>query len=311
MVKADPADHIGRRVKLRELYILSAVVERGSMAKAAAHLAMSQPAVSEAIASLEGTLKVRLLDRGPRGIEPTIYAQALLRRGTVVFDELAQGLRDIAYLADPATGEVRIGCPESLAAGFVPAMIEEFSRRHPRVTFEVVDTNIAALEFRELRGRRIDLMLGRIPGDFADDEIAIDNLFDDRLLVVASAESRWARRRRIAPTELLNEPWILAPSSNVVRRLFIEAFSAHGLEAPPATVTSNSMTVRMHLLASGRFLTFIAESLFRQNARRWALKALPVDLGVQQLTVAVATLRNRTLSPTAQLFIAHIKAARQ
>jgi DNA-binding transcriptional LysR family regulator len=309
MAKADPADHIGRRFKLRELYILSAVVERGSMAKAAAHLAMSQPAVSEAIASLEATLKVRLLDRGPRGIEPTIYAQALLKRGTVVFDELSQGLRDIAYLADPATGEVRIGCPESLAAGFVPAMIDEFSRRHPQVTFDVIDTAIAALEFRELRERRIDLMLGRIPGDFADDEVAVDNLFDDRLFVVASTESRWARRRKIAPAELLNEPWILAPPSNVVRLLFIQAFRACGREPPRATVTTNSMNVRMHLLASGRFLTFIAESLLRQNAKRWSLKALPVDLDTQQLTVAVATLRNRTLSPTARLFLEYIKAA--
>jgi DNA-binding transcriptional LysR family regulator len=69
------------------------------------------------------------------------------------------------------------------------------------------------------------------------------------------------------------------------------------------------MNVRMHLLASGRFLTFIAESLLRQNAKRWSLKALPVALGTQQLTVAVATLRNRTLSPTARLFLEHIKVA--
>jgi len=268
---------------------------------------MSQPAVSEAIASLEGTLKVRLLDRGSRGIQPTIYAQALLKRGTIVFDELSQGLRDIEHLADPATGEVRIGCPESLAAGFVPAMIDAFSRRHPKVTFHVTDTNIAALEFRELRERKVDLMLGRVSNAYADDEIEIDNLFNDRLLVVASRESRWARRRTIAPAELVNEPWILAPPNNLVRMLFIEAFRAHGLEAPRAKVTSNSMNVRMHLLASGRFLTFIAESLLRQNAKRW--KALPVALGTQQLTVAVATLRNRTLSPTARLFLEHIKVA--
>src|SRR6516164_7334921 len=296
MTTADPTDHIGRRFKLRQLYILSAVVERGSMAKAASHLAMSQPAVSEAIASLEGTLKVRLLERGSRGIEPTIYAQALLKRGTVVFDELNQGLRDIEYLADPATGEVRIGCPESLAAGFVPAMIDAFSRRHPQVTFHVTDTNVAALESRELRERRVDLMLGRVSKAFADDEIDVDNLFNDRLLVVASRESRRARRRTIAPAELVNEPWILAPPNNLVRELFIEAFRAHGLEAPRAKVTSNSMNVRMHLLASGRFLTVVAESLLRQNAKRW--KEPRLALGAQHLTAAVPTLRNRTLSPT-------------
>src|SRR5262249_17483683 len=110
--------YVGRQLKLRELYILSAVVQWGSMPKASDPVALSQPAVSEAIASLEATLGVRLLDRNRRGIEPTIYAQALLKRGTVVFDELKQGIREIEFLADPATGEIRIGCSEALAAGF-------------------------------------------------------------------------------------------------------------------------------------------------------------------------------------------------
>ena len=64
------------------------------MARAARHLAMSQPAVSEAMASLENALRVRLLDRSSKGIEPTIYADALLKRGHVVFDELRQGICD-------------------------------------------------------------------------------------------------------------------------------------------------------------------------------------------------------------------------
>jgi DNA-binding transcriptional LysR family regulator len=175
--------------------------------------------------------------------------------------------------------------------------------------FHVTDANIAVLEFRDLRERKVDLMLGRVSTASADDEVDIDTLFDDRLLVVASRENRWARRRTIAPAELVNEPWILAPPNNLGRVLFSEAFRALGLEAPRVKVASNSMNVRMHLLASGRFLTFIAESLLRQNAKRWSLKALPVALGTQQLTVAVATLRDRTLSPTARLFLEHIKVA--
>jgi DNA-binding transcriptional LysR family regulator len=115
---------IGRRVKLRDLYILSNVVQAGSMAKAAARLGMSQPSISEAIATLEAALRVRLLDRSPRGVEPTMYATALLRRGHVVFDELTQGVRDIEFLANPSAGTVRIGCNESLAAGFVSAAID-------------------------------------------------------------------------------------------------------------------------------------------------------------------------------------------
>jgi len=66
------AEQISRRLKLRHLNILLAVVERGSMAKAAEQLSISQPVISTAIADLEHVVGVRLLDRGPHGVEPTL-----------------------------------------------------------------------------------------------------------------------------------------------------------------------------------------------------------------------------------------------
>ena len=82
-----------------------AVADAGSMAKAATRLAISQPAISRAIADMEHTLGVRLLDRSPQGVEPTQYGQALLKRGLAVFDELKQGVQDIEFLSDPGAGE--------------------------------------------------------------------------------------------------------------------------------------------------------------------------------------------------------------
>ena len=146
---------IGRRLRLRDLHILYSVVQWGSMAKAAAHLRMSQPSVSEAIAKLEGAVGVRLLDRSPRGIEPTIYANALLKRGAVVFDELRQGIRDIEFLADPAVGEVRIGCSESLMMGFLPAAIDRLSRRYPQVVVHVADVQLARPRRRSHVGKNL------------------------------------------------------------------------------------------------------------------------------------------------------------
>src|SRR6185312_4104308 len=109
---------LGLRLTLRDLHILRSVVEAGSMAKAARRLGMSQPSVSEAISTLEAALRVRLLDRGPTGVEPTAHASPLLQRGRVIFDELEQSVRDLQFLSDPSAGEVRIGCPENLALGF-------------------------------------------------------------------------------------------------------------------------------------------------------------------------------------------------
>src|SRR5690349_7336352 len=105
----DWAHRIGSRLKLRDLYILLAVVEWKGIAKAARHLAVSQPVVSRAIADLERNLGVRLLDRTPQGIEPTIYGRTVLNRGLAVFDELRGSVKDIGFLLDPMAGELRIG----------------------------------------------------------------------------------------------------------------------------------------------------------------------------------------------------------
>jgi DNA-binding transcriptional LysR family regulator len=126
-------DRIGRPLKLRDLHILATVAERGSMARAARELAISQPVVSKTIADLEKTLGVRLLDRSRQGIEPTPYGRALLGRGLAAFDELRQGVREIEVLADPSTGEVRVECHQALAAGLLPAIIDRLYRRYPRL----------------------------------------------------------------------------------------------------------------------------------------------------------------------------------
>src|SRR5436305_1257743 len=118
---------IGLRLKLRDLQILLAVAQAGSMAKAGARLAISQPAVSKAISAMEHTFGVQLFERSPRGIEPTPYGRALIKRSAAVFDELRQGVKDIEFLNDPAVGEVRIGCTPPLAAGLVTEVIARLS----------------------------------------------------------------------------------------------------------------------------------------------------------------------------------------
>ena len=298
---------IGRRLRLRDLHILFAVVQWGSMARAASHLAMSQPAVSEAIANLEDALRVRLLDRSSRGIEPTLYAHTLLKRGHVAFDELRQAIRDIEFLANPTAGEVRIAAGEMLIAGLLPAAIDRLSRHYPDIIVDVVQATTSILEFRELREREVDLVLAGIPGSFVADDLDIEILFDDPHRVVVGARSPWARRRKVTLAELANEPWIL-PTNQVVSALITEAFKVQGLEMPQGKVSAGSILLRNHLLATGRFLSVLPNSVVRHNAKQWSLKALPIDLGVTPRSIAVVTLKNRTVSPVVQLFRDELRA---
>src|SRR5262245_36451355 len=129
---------LGRHLKLRDLSVLLTVAQCGSMGRAAAQLAVSQPAISKTIADMEHTLGVRLLDRTPHGVEPTIYGRALLDRSLSAFDELRQGVKHIEFLANPMAGELRIGSSVAIGTGFGAALIDQLSRRHPGIVFHVM-----------------------------------------------------------------------------------------------------------------------------------------------------------------------------
>jgi DNA-binding transcriptional LysR family regulator len=143
------ADLIGQRIKLQHLKIVHAVADWGSMAKAAKHLAISQPVVSKVVADLEGMLGVRLFDRSPQGVEPTAYGRALLRRCITIFDDLRTSVDEIKFMADPTAGELRIGSTEPLLAGLGRAIMERLWRRYPRIDFKVVEADSATLLARE------------------------------------------------------------------------------------------------------------------------------------------------------------------
>jgi DNA-binding transcriptional LysR family regulator len=303
MARPDLESRLGRRFKLRDLHILSEVVRWGSMAKAATHLGLAQPSISEAIAGLEAALKVRLLDRSPRGVEPTIYARTLLKRVDVVFDELKQGMRDLEFLADPTVGHVTIGCPESLAAGFVSTAIDRLLQKNPNLSVDVVLAQTGEQEFRELRDRRVDLALGRLFKPVPDDDIAVEPLCDDGFHVVAGERSRWARKRNLALAELAGERWIFFPEGTLSGSHIEAGFRANHLDLPKRRLTSFSIQLRMHLLATGRFLTVLHDSVLRFNAQRWSLKTLPVDLAIPPIPIAIFTLKHRTLSPVAALVV--------
>jgi DNA-binding transcriptional LysR family regulator len=303
--KLDSDSQIGRRLSLRDLHLFFTVVQHGSMAKAAAQLGISQPSVSEVIADLEQTLDARLFDRRPRGVEPTLYGRALLTRTRAVFDELRQGVNDIEFLSDPAIGEVRIGCPAAALATFLLHLIQEFSETYPKVVLRVSEVPVAS--YSGLRERKHDLHLEWCVPPFSRDDVGndvnVEFLFDDHSVVVAGLQSRWARRRKIDLAELHAEPWILGPPSTANYAHIAEAFRARGLAVPKVALETHSVPLRAHFLLTGGYIGAMPRSV----ASRSPVKILPVELPVRPWPFAVFTLKDRTLSPAVDRFIAHLR----
>ena len=295
-------ERISRRLKLNDLQVFIAVVEAGSMGKAAERLRTSQSAVSRKIADLEHAFGVRLLDRNQNGIEPTQYGRALMKCGTAVFDDLRQGVKNIEFLADPTVGDVRIGTTEPLSIGIVATTIERLSRQYPRIAFHV-SIGDAVAQHRELEERRVDVAICRTLREPPADHLHAEKLFDDAYVVAAGARNRWVQRRKVALRELLDEPWMLPPTDSLIGAVAAEVFAASGLPMPQATVFSHSVHLRSRLLEGGRFLTLFPDAMLRFPSKRTAFSILPVKVAVPSWPVAAITLKNRALSPVAQIFI--------
>jgi len=297
---------IGRRVHLRDLHILLTVAQSGSMVRASHQLSMSQPAVSKAIAALEHTLGVRLLDRTPRGVEPTLYGLVLLRRGAIVFDELRQGVGEIEFLSEQGVGELRIGYAEPLAITLVTSAINTLISKYPRLILHLRRADTIALDFRDLRDRKVDLMFGRVALPFKEEDLHAETILHQSVVAVAGAHSPWVRRRKLKLADLVNEKWILLPPEMPESEWVASAFRSQGLAPPRARVTTLSLDMRAALLEQGDFLSAFPPDLVNRYP---SIKALRIDLGLQPRPIAIVTLKNRTLNPAAELFISQLRAA--
>ena len=298
----DDTERIARRVKLHDFRILMSVVDGGSMSKAAERLGTSQPAVSRAIGDLEYALGVRLLDRSSRGVVPTPYGRAFIKRGIAIFDELKQGIREIELLADPTAGEVRIAAPMALATGFVAAAIDRFARQYPRMVCHLMVDRVERT-YSTLEERNADLVIAFINAPIAEDHMEAEMLYVESQFVVAAATNPWSRRRGVTLEDLTKEPWALPPPDSMLGAAHAHIFRTAGLGPPAATVLCASGVARMGLVAAGRFLTIASETVLRFVGRDMAIKALPINLPETQRWIGIITLKNRTLTPVAQRFI--------
>lgn len=300
-------ERIGRRVKLRDLHIAIAVAEAGSMTRAAEELSVSYPVVSKTISELEHTLGVKLFDRSISGVEPTHYGRVLLKSGVAVFDEIRKGLQQIEFIKQPDAGELRIGSSIVTDAGLLPAIIEQFAQDFPRAVIHVLPENIAVQQYDNLRDRKVELVLGRLPVTMAEPDLVAETLFDEPNLVVAGSESRWAKRRNLTLKDLVGESWVFAEYGSLARALHDDVFRNDGLEPPSATVLTVSLHLYMRLIETGGWLGLVPASVMRFGSKGMHLKVLQVKAVSPPAPVGFVTIKGRTLTPLAERFIEYAR----
>jgi DNA-binding transcriptional LysR family regulator len=187
----------------------------------------------------------------------------------------------------------------------VAPVVDRLARKYPRMPFHVVAGVPAPLR-QELAARHVDFVIARFARPVSE-EYSEEILFHDALVVVAGPNNPLTRRRKIELAELLSEPWVLDPPNTDFGAMQAGVFRAVGFDPPRLTVAAPSMALRDELLATGRFVTVVVGFSLLLPRRHPGLKALPVRLPNLRQPVGITTLKNRSLSPVAQIFTESVR----
>lgn len=136
-----------------------------------------------------------------------------------------------------------------------------------------------------------------------DEDLKVDTLFHDELAVICSKRNKWARRKGVALADLLGEPWVLPPAQGFLTKIIRGAFEEHGLDVPRATVTTSSTYALSVLVANGPFLAMHPGAMLTTPNEHPQLTAVDVWLRSTRGPIDLITLKNRSLSSIAKLFL--------
>src|SRR5215467_11595025 len=199
-----------RTMDLRQLEYFLRVAQRRNISLAAAELSITQPSLTKSIKLLEKELGVRLFDRLARGVELTDYGRALLRHAEAIGVQIADASSEITALRSGNFGAVSVGAGPAWLRRHLPLAVARTVTRHPGVHIRVGGGFDEEL-FRGLRRGDYDFVVAELPQAEDRRGLEVRLLTSDELGVCCRAGHPLAKRRRIAPRDLLGFPWVLLP----------------------------------------------------------------------------------------------------
>lgn len=299
-----------RRIKVRQLLLISTLEELGSLHRAAARLAMTQPTATKLLQELESTMGVALFERSKRGVTPTPYGAALVRHARGLIADIDAARHEIQALANGAAGTLAIGAMASSASVMLPRAVAALHARHPTLQISIVEGTHAML-VTSLKAGSLDLILGRVMGGSEMDELACDVLYRDEFCIVCGPSHPLARsrRKRLDLRDLVDQRWVLPPSSAPLRQHLDILFMSQAADRPRFAVESVSLLTNLRMIQEGSMLGVMPSDIAHHFAENKLLKILPVPLGDFFGPVVLITRRDRMQSPAAKAFVEELRAA--
>jgi LysR family transcriptional regulator of gallate degradation len=285
-----------------------AVVESKSVGRAAELLKITQPALSKSIRRLEDTLQVQLFDRGPEGMAPTIYAEALAERARFIAIEMKHAIEEIGALRGAMSGAVSVGSVPSLMGPLLGPVTARLAAKRPELRINVVEGFLDTL-LQQLRKGELDLVLGTWTESGVPDEFEGEFLFRDGIVVAARKGHPLLAGGRVSLKMLRRFPWVMALEPDPMRGRMRAIFVRHRMEPPEPRVTTNSASYIKAVLAASDFVSLMPRHLLATEEAAGLLAALPLTVATPRREVGILRRKRSSIGPAARAMIAELREA--
>lgn len=299
------------RLKLRHLQLLAALDEQRNLARAAASLSVTQPAASKLLAEVETMLGTMLFERLPRGMEPNLYGEVLIRRARSVLIELEAAATELGAMRAGSTGRVTVGAVTGPASGPVVRAIERMRQTRPGMTITVLVETSGPLVARLLEGR-LDFAVARIPPDIDAGRLDYRDLADEEISLFVRDGHHLLGQESLTLAMLAATPWVLQPPGTLLRRRIDGLFRTAGVTPPAEVLNTESAMLTLSIVARGSTVAALSRSMVESLAVPGGLfRRLPELAETGRIAIdayGLIRLSERPLSPAADALYRAIEA---
>jgi DNA-binding transcriptional LysR family regulator len=308
MDTTNPNWFLKARLKTRQLLLLIALDDYRNIHRAAEELHMTQPAASKQIKDLEEMLDVKLFERLPRGMEPTIYGETMIRHARMALTSLALAHDDILTLKAGLTGQVEVGVIMTPAMALLPRAVARVKEEAPLLRIGVqLETSNLLLD--KLQHGTLDFMIGRIFDTGDTSGLIYEELTEEPACAVVRPGHPLLERKTLTLQDIAPLPWIVPPHGSILRYRFDMMFRRAGLEPPANVVDTTAMLVITALLQQTDSLHVMPLEVAQYYASLNVMRVLPIELPCKMDAFGIIRHQDHLLSPGADLLLRAVRAA--
>ena len=296
------------RLKTRQLLLLIALDDHRNIHRAADELHMTQPAASKQVKDLEEMLDVRLFDRLPRGMEPTMYGETMIRHARMALTSLALAHDDIVALKAGLAGQVEVGVIMTPAMALLPRAIANVKKVAPMLRIEAHMEASNVLLDRLQRGT-LDFMIGRILEKENSSGLVYEELTEEPACAVVRVGHPLLSVPNLRLEDIYDKAWILPPHGSILRHRFDMMFRRAGLDVPVNVVDTTALLLITALLQETDSLHVMPVDVAHYYASLNVISVLPIELPCKMDAFGIIRQKDHLLSPGAELLLKAVRAA--